>query len=155
MAEKTTKKENTTDPLNNAFLLNYLSLLKEGNKYMDFRGTGVDSRIRAVDRPDSDRLFVVPKFSEKYVDPKADFATWGIQHTIDDLLTNHLSDLDKRKAFAKFGNLIPFVITLRDLKYDKIKDWKSLLKAYFEQSLKLKELGDSWKEKANWRTIQG
>ena len=177
MAEKATKKQNTIVPTNNEFLLNYLSLLKEGNRYMDFRGTGVDSRVRAVDRPESDRLFVVPKFSEKYVDPKAEFSNWGTQHTIDDLLTNHkrlfilgdpgtgkttftnrlayiLSDLDKRKAFNKYGDLVPFIITLRELQYDKIKDWKSLLKAYFEQTIKLRELGGAWKEKANWRTIQ-
>ncbi|MCG8330595.1 MAG: NACHT domain-containing protein, partial [Chitinophagales bacterium] len=167
------------DPLKSRFLLDYLLCLKEHHQYMGHVGTGVDTKVQAADQSTSNRLFVLPNFSDDYIDPGTSISSWQKQKgvydlsdllnkfkwlfllgdpgmgktTLTDRITYVLSDLDKRQAFSNYGELIPFTFTLRALDYSEVNNWEDLLRAYFKQD-KFDGFREQLKDENNWEVIQ-
>ena len=134
------------DPQDHNFLLDYLRAINQENNKIDFLDTGIDTRSTAAGSHSSDRLYVVPKFSEKYIDPQNPEKNWpeliDLQTLADEkkrlfilgdpgmgkttLVRRLATILSSGKSYS-FGKnkkpIIPFPITLRGLNYSGLNSW--------------------------------
>ena len=156
-------------PTENAFLVDYMAAIRKGFGHVDFLSTGADDR--ELSSPSSNRIYVVPHFSESHLDPQTEPETWGDLLALDTLLT----DPEYRKLFIKgdpgigkttllrriayvlstpenaafrerLGHPVPLVVTLREEVFRQVATWDEFIQAIFLQpTLKL--------IKPDWETI--
>ncbi len=142
------------DPNNHSFLLDYLRAVREAHRTIDFIDTGIATRESAASAHYSDRLYVVPDFSETYIDPQALEDQWPEVLGLNDLtkgykrlfllgdpgmgkttLVRRLATLmsnASNKAFSPDGTpMVPFPLTLREINFAGVDSWEKLLAAYF------------------------
>lgn len=172
MSETLANKTDTTqfiNPRNHSGILKYFDAIKNFRGYIDLLDTGVDDRMNTATTVRSEQLYIAPKFSKEYIDPQTSVKDWSELFDLDYLLDNHpvafligdpgtgkttfvnristqLSQTNDNAFNKKYGFLIPFPFTLRDLTAKKIKDWNSLLKDFFskEEFKKLDKDYNTW-----------
>ena len=156
-------------PAEHQFLVDFMKAIRKDHAHVSFISSGVDDRVQVLSNPPSDRIYVVPHFSEHYIDPQLSPEQWGKLKSVEDLLQKTvymrlfikgnpgigkttllsriaylLADPGRRTYQQKHDYPVPMIATLRNSVFRTISSWDAFLHAIFQQTPHLKQLDPDW-----------